>query len=77
MRVGFIGLGSIGTPMAQQIARAGLLTTVHDIQEEAAAPLLDMGAAWADSPAAVADRADIVCTCPTGPVRDGGRSPGR
>ena len=68
MRVGFIGLGSIGTPMAQQIARAGLLTTVHDIQKEAAAPLLDMGAAWADSPAAVAEQADIVCTCLPGPA---------
>ena len=36
MRVGFIGLGNIGTPMAQQIARAGFPLVVHDIRLAAA-----------------------------------------
>ena len=68
MRVGFIGLGSIGTPMAKQIAAAGFPMTVHDVREEAASTLLDMGATWADSPAAVARECDTVCTCLPGPA---------
>ena len=68
MRVGFIGLGSIGTPMAMQIARAGFPMVVHDVRRESCDPLIEMGAAWADSPAAVAAQSDVVCTCLPGPV---------
>ena len=68
MRVGFIGVGNIGRPMAGQIARAGFDLTVHDLRRDAAAPLLDVGAAWADSPKDVAERSDIVCTCVPGPA---------
>ena len=68
MRVGFIGVGNIGRPMAGQIARAGFDLTVHDLRRDAAAPLLDAGAAWADSPKDVAERSDIVCTCVPGPA---------
>ena len=68
MRVGFIGVGNIGRPMAGQIARAGFDLTVHDLRRDAAAPLLDAGAAWADSPKDVAERSDIVCTCMPGPA---------
>lgn len=68
MRVGFIGLGSIGTPMAMQIAEAGFAMTVHDVRREACDPLIEMGAASADSPAAVAAQSDVVCTCLPGPA---------
>ena len=68
MRVGFIGVGNIGRPMAGQIAKAGFDLTVHDLRRDAAAPLLDAGAAWADSPKDVAERSDIVCTCVPGPA---------
>lgn len=67
MRIGFIGTGSIGRPMAGQIVAAGFSLVVHDIDRDATTPLLDAGAEWADSPKAVAEQCDIVCTCLPGP----------
>ena len=67
MRVGFIGVGNIGLPMAGQIAGAGFDMMVHDLREEAATPLVEAGATWAESPRAVAEQCDIVCTCLPGP----------
>ena len=67
MNVGFIGLGNMGEPMAGWVLKAGLPLVVHDIREDAASPLLKQGAAWANSPAEVASRSDIVCVCVPGP----------
>lgn len=67
MRVGFIGTGSIGRPMAGQVLAAGFSLVVHDIDRGAATQLLEAGAEWADSPMAVAEQCDIVCTCLPGP----------
>jgi len=67
-RVGFIGLGNVGGPMAGHVLRAGFPLVVHDRRAAAAAPLLDGGAAWADSPAELASRCDVICTCLPGPV---------
>lgn len=54
MQVGFIGTGNMGNPMALNLLRAGNALTVTDVRQEAAANLLEEGAVWADSPAAVA-----------------------
>ena len=67
MKLGFIGVGSIGSPMAGQLLRAGHALVVHDVRRQNAAPLLDAGATWADSPAAVAAGCDVVATCLPGP----------
>jgi 3-hydroxyisobutyrate dehydrogenase len=67
VKVGFIGVGSIGSPMAGQLLRAGHQLTVHDVRRENAASLLAAGAAWADSPAAVAAGCEVVATCLPGP----------
>lgn len=67
MNVGFIGLGNMGGPIAGWVLKAGLPLVVHDIREEAAIPLLELGAAWANSPAEVASQSDIVCLCVPGP----------
>ena len=67
MRIGFIGTGNIGTPMAGSILKAGYDLVVHDIHEEKTRTLVDQGADWADSPAAVAAQCDIICTCLPGP----------
>jgi 3-hydroxyisobutyrate dehydrogenase-like beta-hydroxyacid dehydrogenase len=67
MRVGFIGLGNMGGPLAGFVLKAGFSLVVHDIRREAAAPMLDQGAIWADSPADVAARCDVICTCVPGP----------
>ena len=67
MRVGFIGLGNVGAPMAGFVLAAGFSLVVHDLRREAAAPLLERGAAWAGSPGEVAAQCDVVCTCVPGP----------
>ncbi|MBX5477320.1 MAG: NAD(P)-dependent oxidoreductase [Clostridia bacterium] len=66
-RIGWIGLGIMGGHMARNLLRAGFPVTVYNRTAAKARPLLDEGAEWAPSPAAVARQADIVCTCVTGP----------
>ena len=65
--VGFIGLGNMGGPMAANLLDAGYRLVVHDVRREAARALVDKGAQWADSPAAVGRAAAIVCTSVPGP----------
>jgi len=67
MKIGFIGVGNIGAPIAGQLLRAGHALVVHDRRREAAAALLAAGAAWAGSPAAVAEQCEAVATCLPGP----------
>ena len=67
MRVGFIGLGLMGGSMAYNTLQAGHDMVVHDIRREAATPLLEAGATWADSPRQVAEATDIVFTSLPGP----------
>jgi 3-hydroxyisobutyrate dehydrogenase len=67
MRVGFIGLGNMGAPMAGFVLDARLDLVVHDLRKEAAAPLLVRGASWADSAQAVAAACDVVGVCVPGP----------
>lgn len=65
MRIGFIGLGRMGGPMSLNIRRAGYELTVFDLARESAGPHLEAGARWADSPADVAARSDVVmCSLP-------------
>lgn len=67
MRVGFIGVGNIGAPMAGQLLRAGHDLVIHDLRRDAGSTLLEDGAVWADSPQAVAEQCDVVATCLPGP----------
>lgn len=67
MRVGFIGVGNIGAPMAGQLLRAGYELVIHDIRRDAGSALLEAGAVWADSPQAVATQCEVVATCLPGP----------
>lgn len=68
MRVGFIGLGTMGRHMAASLQRAEYELAVHDIRHEAAAPYLARGAIWADTPAEAAEGAAAVFTSLPGPV---------
>jgi 3-hydroxyisobutyrate dehydrogenase-like beta-hydroxyacid dehydrogenase len=61
-RVGFIGLGNMGKPMAINLARAGLDLTVYDVREEPLAELAELGAHVADSPREVGERSQLVET---------------
>ena len=67
MKVGFVGLGNIGRPMAKHLARGGHDLTVFDIHRDAAEELLAMGASWSDGPAGVARSSEVVLTSLPGP----------
>jgi 3-hydroxyisobutyrate dehydrogenase-like beta-hydroxyacid dehydrogenase len=62
MKVGFIGLGMMGSGMAANIQKGGHELVVHDLTRQAASRHLADGATWADSPRAVAEQCDLVFT---------------
>jgi len=59
-RIGFVGLGAIGTPLAEALADAGHALVVHDRDDARAAALAERGAEVASSAREVADRAETV-----------------
>ncbi|MGL4243673.1 MAG: NAD(P)-binding domain-containing protein, partial [Beijerinckiaceae bacterium] len=61
-RVGFIGLGIMGGPMAANVLAKGHPLTVHDLNGAAVQALVAKGASSAPDPAAVAAASDIVIT---------------
>ncbi|AUV49990.1 NAD(P)-dependent oxidoreductase [Bordetella bronchiseptica] len=58
--LGFVGIGRMGTPIAERLLEAGYTLTVYDTQAPALQALAAKGAHIADSPKAVADRAETV-----------------
>ncbi len=66
--VGFIGLGLMGKPMARNILKAGFPLVVHNRSPAAVNELVAEGATAADSPRAVAEQVDVVCSCVPGPA---------
>lgn len=60
MKLGFIGVGNMGNPMANNLLKAGHTLQVHDVRPEAAANLLQDGAVWTESPEAAAYEAEAV-----------------
>ena len=68
MRVGFIGLGHAGYPMAANLLAAGFEFAVHDLERAKAEHLLDQGATWAVSTVEAARGADAVVTSLPGPA---------
>ena len=62
MKIGFIGLGTMGRHMAANLQKAGHELIVHDVRREAAEPHVKAGARWADSPRAVAEACEVVFT---------------
>ena len=65
-RIGFIGLGNMGSPMASRLLEAGHSLTVHDIDSGAIDRLVTLGAIAAASPAEVASEAEtVVVSLPT------------
>lgn len=68
MKVGFIGLGTMGRHMAANLQKAGHDLQVHDVRQEASSPHLAAGATWAGSPRAAAEGAEVVFTSLPGPV---------
>jgi 3-hydroxyisobutyrate dehydrogenase len=63
MKVGFVGLGVMGTPIAARLARAGHSMKVHDLRQTHIP-----GAAWAESAAAAVADAEVAFTSLPGPA---------
>lgn len=62
VRVGFIGLGVMGLPMAVNLRKAGYPMVVYTRTRARADSILGSGVRWADGPAAVAAESDVVIT---------------
>ena len=61
-RVGFIGLGNMGSGMTRNLQKAGFDLVVYDIRRESADELVAGGAVWATSPGEAAAQSDVVIT---------------
>ena len=68
MKIGFIGVGTMGRHMAANLIKSGFSLVVNDVRREAAQPHVKDGATWADTPRAVAEASDVVFTSLPGPV---------
>ncbi len=62
-RVGFVGAGSMGAPMVERLAAAGIPVTVYARRPEVRAHFVGLGIRAVDSLAAVAEGADVVIAC--------------
>lgn len=68
MRYGFIGLGNLGGHLAVSLLKAGFKVTVNDLDPSLGKRHVDMGGAWADSPAELASDCDAIVTCLPSPA---------
>ncbi|MEO2202894.1 2-hydroxy-3-oxopropionate reductase [Paenibacillus pabuli] len=61
-KIGFIGLGIMGKPMALNLRKKGHELTVNDLNQEAVQILVESGATAASSPREVAENCEIIIT---------------
>jgi 3-hydroxyisobutyrate dehydrogenase-like beta-hydroxyacid dehydrogenase len=66
-KIGFMGLGIMGTPMAANLLKAGYAVMVYNRSPEKADPLVKQGAGLASTPKALAKTADVIIAMVTGP----------
>ena len=71
MRIGFIGLGMMGSHMVANLQKAGHELVVYDVRRAAGEAALSRGARWAETPADAARQSEIVMTSLPGPERGG------
>jgi 2-hydroxy-3-oxopropionate reductase len=62
LKVGYIGLGIMGKPMARNVMKAGYEVVVHNRSRQSVKELVEQGAIEAHSPAEVAGQVDVVFT---------------
>lgn len=68
MRYGFIGLGNLGGHLAASLLKAGFEVTVNDLDPSLGKRHVDMGGAWAATPAELARDCDAIVTCLPSPA---------
>ena len=67
MKIGFIGLGSMGAHMARNLLHAGFDVTVYDVRADAANEHIALGATLAEMPPSARQRS--TCWSPCCPIR--------
>jgi glyoxylate/succinic semialdehyde reductase len=67
MKIGFIGLGIMGSRMAENLLKKGYDLTVYNRTREKAKSLIEKGASFAESPLAVGEKTDVVFTMLSNP----------
>jgi len=68
MRVGFVGLGTMGKGVVARLLKAGYSLTINDLNESAAQEHLGQAAVWASTPSEVAARSDVIFLSLPGPT---------
>lgn len=68
MKIGFVGLGNIGSKLAGSLLRNGYDVVVRDLNDEFVADFVARGANSADSPKQLAQQSDIIITCLPSPA---------
>lgn len=68
MKIGFIGLGNVGSKLAGSLQRNGYELLVHELNRSAAEPFIVNGAIWTETPKEMARRADLIITCLPSPT---------
>lgn len=63
MKIGFIGLGVMGSRMTKRLLNANYEVVIYNRTKEKMAPFLNLGAEAAESIEDLSEKADIVCTC--------------
>jgi 3-hydroxyisobutyrate dehydrogenase-like beta-hydroxyacid dehydrogenase len=69
MRIGFVGTGTMGTPIAGCLIAAGHQLTVYDLRPESTRALAKQGAAVAETPRRAAEASEVVFTSLPGPAQ--------
>ncbi len=67
MKIGFIGIGTMGGHMAYNLCKAEFEVAVNDLNRDLAKRHIDVGATWADSVKAIAQNSDVIMTSLPGP----------
>jgi len=63
MKVGFVGLGMLGAPIARRIARSGFSLVAYDISPQALAAFDEPGTVREVNPITAASQVDVLCVC--------------
>ncbi len=67
MKIGFIGIGTMGGHMAYNLCKAEFEVTVNDLNRDLSKRHLEVGASWADSVKEIAQNNDVIMTSLPGP----------
>jgi 3-hydroxyisobutyrate dehydrogenase len=68
MKVGFIGLGNVGSKLAGSLVRNGADLIVHDLNSDLVQKMVDLGAGSGENPASMMRDCDVVITCLPSPA---------